>query len=185
MSLFQSTHLHEVRRLWHGVHECLECFNPRTYMRCDSKRNHPAWGCGCFNPRTYMRCDRKNCKDTKRNLRFNPRTYMRCDLSIPVFKGGDKEFQSTHLHEVRPLFSHASALSLMFQSTHLHEVRLLRARLEPWQPWFQSTHLHEVRRRQRTLDWLSSCFNPRTYMRCDDSHQRKHDDIEVSIHAPT
>jgi len=67
-SIFQSTHLREVRR--HGGLCCPSAdadFNPRTYVRCDfspqdfwqMKKN--------FNPRTYVRCD-----TAKRLRRINP-----------------------------------------------------------------------------------------------------------------
>ena len=78
-----------------------QCFNPHTYMRCDTVNINRITKDRSFNPHTYMRCD---CSSvicfpfrrvsihtptwgvTKRhplpcspNQRFNPHTYMRCD----------------------------------------------------------------------------------------------------------
>ena len=54
---FQSTHLREVRLRPKSRRVLRWCFNPRTYMRCDSMRKLSTWGSTSFNPRTYMRCD--------------------------------------------------------------------------------------------------------------------------------
>ena len=56
-----------------------------------------------------------------------------------------KQFQSTHLHEVRPLFCVKPDASWQFQSTHLHEVRHQPIFIWVTASMFQSTHLHEVR----------------------------------------
>ena len=79
--LFQSTHLHEVWRRGGAIQPTARCFNPHTYMRCDttvSNKNprsemfqsthlHEVWLTiaaiaysknACFNPHTYMRCDK-------------------------------------------------------------------------------------------------------------------------------
>ena len=55
------------------------------------------------------------------------------------------EFQSTHPHGVRHLFSTADAHLLPFQSTHPHGVRLTIDLYAGFQGWFQSTHPHGVR----------------------------------------
>ena len=54
---FQSTHLHEVWPCGHSSSGCRSCFNPHTYMRCDSFFQYPCSSSICFNPHTYMRCD--------------------------------------------------------------------------------------------------------------------------------
>ena len=72
-------------------------------------------------------------------------------------------FQSTHLHEVWPVFVARAIETLKFQSTHLHEV------------WHK--------------DWLETVytagFNPHTYMRCDYTKRMSAEAAQVSIHTPT
>ena len=95
-------------------------------------------------------------------------------------------FQSTHLHEVWPGNPYPLPSANPFQSTHLHEVWLRGRCRDDRSPKFQSTHLHEV--------WLSiycrqsntlRCFNPHTYMRCDDYKLGSDQNLRVSIHTPT
>ena len=79
---FQSTHLHEV---WHRISDIElgnPCFNPHTYMRCDTSRQSEEEANQCFNPHTYMRCDFTCYFAVVASLSFNPHTYMRCDLSF-------------------------------------------------------------------------------------------------------
>ena len=79
-------------------------------------------------------------------------------------------FQSTHLHEVRLTATEPVLLTSEFQSTHLHEVRRIFSNTSALpNSEFQSTHLHEVRPCRGGKGWWYSCFNPRTYMRCDSS----------------
>ena len=164
---FQSTHLHEVRQGRRVSRSKKVSFNPRTYMRCDRYRKHTASALTSFNPRTYMRCD------SRTNVIFR-------DV---------REFQSTHLHEVRRK-SHRTSSTLcsfnprtymrcdtysmlpsdkpdLFQSTHLHEVRPTQSDYNKFMSLFQSTHLHEVRLLKFSNSTAWFCFNPRTYMRCD------------------
>ena len=56
-AVFQSAHLREV---WHNrlvpfAHST--CFNPHTYVRCDSKLRYGITYLLSFNPHTYVRCD--------------------------------------------------------------------------------------------------------------------------------
>ena len=79
ISLFQSTHLHEV---WPEIFaDILNIvgFNPHTYMRCDLLRSSLFWFKNSFNPHTYMRCDIRQHSFFYFYQRFNPHTYMRCD----------------------------------------------------------------------------------------------------------
>ena len=81
---FQSTHLHEV---WHLL-SCrllrLLCFNPHTYMRCDTAPHYTRTVPHRFNPHTYMRCDSSSNVPKLVLLSFNPHTYMRCDWAASV-----------------------------------------------------------------------------------------------------
>ena len=115
---------------------------------------------------------------------------MRCDTSTINHPNEAKQFQSTHLHEVRHFIPAFQLSDVQFQSTHLHEVRLskshrTRCALSSFNPrtymrcdvfvengeliyvLFQSTHLHEVRPSSLWSVCSYACFNPRTYMRCD------------------
>ena len=120
--MFQSTHLHEVwlcpsvLETWYG------CFNPHTYMRCDS-----AWKSieiserTRFNPHTYMRCDDTVLRTCIVNHCFNPHTYMRCDVCwvwLAIWKAVSIH---TPTWGVTPR-QRKDWNTLQFQSTHLHEV---------------------------------------------------------------
>ena len=71
---------------------------------------------------------------------------MRCDKKSVLLVNVPIMFQSTHLHEVRPLGTSRFPTRLKFQSTHLHEVRRFYYVILFIIVMFQSTHLHEVRR---------------------------------------
>ncbi len=121
-----------------------------------------------FNPRTYTRCDLSKFVSSDTQICFNPRTYTRCDFQVNQGFISQMEFQSTHLHEVRLCNTILLDNSKEFQSTHLHEVRRLTVDTTNAYREFQSTHLHEVRRTiHPAIDRGRSCFNPRTYTRCD------------------
>ena len=95
------------------------------------------------------------------------------------------KFQSTHLHEVwRWVYMKIIRLR-MFQSTHLHEVWPNAVFSMASAYLFQSTHLHEV----WLWKWATSnyqwCFNPHTYMRCDQLTIYTNQHLTVSIHTPT
>ena len=103
ITLFQSTHLREVR------HKSKAIKNRYNYN---------------FNPRTYERCDGSYDLSNNRSARnFNPRTYERCDAVRFNAKSSKHLFQSTHLREVRPNRHSPTIHSMPFQSTHLREVR--------------------------------------------------------------
>ena len=55
-----------------------------------------------FNPRTHTRCDFSPRCTNVPVWSFNPRTHTRCDKTYIDKHPWDKEFQSTHPHEVRP-----------------------------------------------------------------------------------
>ena len=163
--MFQSTHLHEV---W---------------------LNNPVYGIlvNGFNPHTYMRCDLFRCCSEFHNLRFqsthlhevwlvfvgrvnayrsfNPHTYMRCDPKEIPIKLSFAKFQSTHLHEVWPKRSYRLLFTV---SVSIHT--------PTWGVTcgFVAEYFH------------LQCFNPHTYMRCDQHYQLEPGPpIEVSIHTPT
>ena len=126
------------------------------------------------------------------SISFNPRTYTRCDYPQAADCVDNKKFQSTHLHEVRP----ARVTTLVSGRLGFNPRTYTRcdqvnrclsrynivvsihaptrgatnglARLYPPLTKFQSTHLHEVRlRAPACVRGVLSCFNPRTYTRCD------------------
>ena len=123
-SLFQSTHLQEVRLKMFLKTMSYISFNPRTYKRCDRLSEKVSTRMQSFNPRTYKRCDNDVLPFSKyfnvsihaptrgatllgnfqvhHYSRFNPRTYKRCDLSTNKCLIWSTMFQSTHLQEVRP-----------------------------------------------------------------------------------
>ncbi len=145
--MFQSTHLHEVRRLAFGAKKIeihvsihaptrgattpqahhtntLLCFNPRTYTRCDLTYLCKSYkSCG-FNPRTYTRCDLTYLCKSYKSCGFNPRTYTRCDGINPVDLFNLKHV-SIHAPTRGATSSTGNIFSIneLFQSTHLHEVR--------------------------------------------------------------
>ena len=102
-ALFQSTHLHEVRR---GVVQA-----PQP--------------CSTWFQSTHLHEVRpyNGYLSLTDNMGFNPRTYMRCDLASGFASHPPLLFQSTHLHEVRRGTASMNDELMMFQSTHLHEVR--------------------------------------------------------------
>ena len=165
LSVFQSTHLHEVWLFAVIPKAITDSFNPHTYMRCDCMWSTWNTVLACFNPHTYMRCDLSMNVLSTLYRGFNPHTYMRCDL-VWLLENFGGVFQSTHLHEVwqvewrnqtrtdsvsihTPTWGVTSpcrtiSASWLFQSTHLHEVWLAMTYQEYNDRRFQSTHLHEV-----------------------------------------
>ena len=95
-----------------------------------------------------------------------------------------EKFQSTHLHEVWQWIKITTKDYSKFQSTHLHEVWLIGLLSMVNEKEFQSTHLHEVWRYPNTYQKLPLCFNPHTYMRCDDDG-RKHKRYSNSFNPHT
>ena len=128
-----------------GRNDSILGFNPRTYMRCDEEA-FPNWyeSCVSIHAPTWG-ATHFSCASSIHASGFNPRTYMRCDYHLRLYIQNHLMFQSTHLHEVR-LNPYLSRLHIFL---------------------FQSTHLHEVRPNRALMFVLSFCFNPRTYMRCD------------------
>ena len=155
MLTFQSTHLHEVWRAEVITSVSLRCFNPHTYMRCDTgwwKLSIPNWP---FQSTHLHEVWLRHSNGPRYELSFNPHTYMRCDNKLHNSLAGSRLFQSTHLHEVwHPPFAllsvwmsvsihtptwgvtyaplYVSSRFEMFQSTHLHEVW----QIDSWWCWF-------------------------------------------------
>ena len=165
--VFQSTHLHEVRPLQTCLKDIKFCFNPRTYMRGDAS-DLPA---GCWRvwfQSTHLHEVRRFFFAPRSHMFcFNPRTYMRCD--VPGRRGcplcccfNPRTYMRCDLGDITKIDWHK-----VFQSTHLHEVRPEQAKTMAEANEFQSTHLHEVRLRRSLIMTASLSFNPRTYMRCD------------------
>ena len=117
------------------------------------------------------------------------------------------QFQSTHLHEV---WRHSADFGKTFNEVSIHTPTwgvTLRGTREYAYPrvsihtptWgvtyskdqnsadivFQSTHLHEVWHYQATKFLRHRCFNPHTYMRCDEDAKTVDLATFVSIHTPT
>ena len=76
---FQSTYLYKVRLI--------------TYFFLIKKKG--------FNPRTYIRYDSKVPTSLLLNPRFNPRTYIRYDYLNFIQDLAQAVFQSTYLYKVR------------------------------------------------------------------------------------
>ena len=92
---------------------------------------------------------------------------MRCDCGVGIRR---HEHLEVSIHT--PTWGVTLSLrdniwSVTFQSTHLHEVWPFCVNMRHGWDKFQSTHLHEV---WLLIVWtirLIRCFNPHTYMRCD------------------
>ncbi len=97
------------------VHRFPYSNNPK---HCQSASGHH------FNPRTCVRCDVMPPINARSLYDFNPRTYLRCDHELCHPAHLIAEFQSTHLHKVRPYKYNCISGSWLFQSTHLRKVRL-------------------------------------------------------------
>ncbi len=121
---FQSTHLHEVRLHKDAILISIHLFQSTHLHEVRPYRLYPSrWPIPGFNPRTYTRCDQPVSDGRRNAYRFNPRTYTRCDLYEQAEKHLPGMFQSTHLHEVRHIVLKCRYYVGTFQSTHLHEVR--------------------------------------------------------------
>ncbi len=162
--MFQSTHLHEVW-LPNGMPMLVKLLFQSTHL-------HEVW-LPLFVTLTYNNqfqsthlheVWQNKSNKTCRIKSFNPHTYMRCDSNPKLL------FLAKHVSIHTPTWG----------------VTPVRARVSRVRTTFQSTHLHEV--------WLSVgfwvrycffCFNPHTYMRCDDETWFKIKDEIVSIHTPT
>ena len=141
---FQSTHLHEV---WHQQRShplSMRSFNPHTYMRCDTTKILQDATIHSFNPHTYMRCDlEREYLDKVQEVSIHTPTWGVTRRYHP--KKSNKQFQSTHLHEVWLEYElQIESTSSFNPHTYMRCDYLL---------------LHIV--------CLIPCFNPHTYMRCD------------------
>ena len=145
---FQSTHLHEVWQWRTRQARGTVCFNPHTYMRCDLYAAFLLSCMLCFNPHTYMRCDSHVTPLARFSRSFNPHTYMRCDPAERLTALSVAVFQSTHLHEVW-LVQHIALLDVIRVSIHTPTWGVTLGCIS-----------HTIR---------TTCFNPHTYMRCDES----------------
>ena len=116
--MFQSTHLHEVwLRCWYPPSWASWSFNPHTYMRCDLF----AWIWGMvetsFNPHTYMRCDNRGktvCWYDRVSIHTPTWGVTANSMNYKI----NQMFQSTHLHEVWPIW--ITEVSNDFQSFNPH-----------------------------------------------------------------
>ena len=143
-----------------------ECFNPHTYMRCDRMPSFRWHLHICFNPHTYMRCDPRFFISLLMSRSFNPHTYMRCDLEREYLDKVQEVSIHTPTWGVTRRY-HPKKSNKQFQSTHLHEVWLeYELQIESTSSFNPHTYmrcdyllLHIV--------CLIPCFNPHTYMRCD------------------
>ena len=97
--LFQSTHLHEVWLIMSISLWAVKCFNPHTYMRCDTQ------------PMNAFRT---------KTVSIHTPTWGVTVRIVAIIER--YTFQSTHLHEVWLPNSNQCRIRYGFQSTHLHEV---------------------------------------------------------------
>ena len=176
-------------------------------MRCDSSSLKPIAASGGFNPHTYMRCDWSLfLQQSQQNVSIHTPTW-----GVTYLTGVHVRyvmFQSTHLHEVWHVMRLFKNLVQKFQSTHLHEVWLggvrfgrISERVSIHTPTWGVT-LYDVSSfvsfevSIHTPTWgvtlifpsqqaTVRCFNPHTYMRCDNPFPDGFDFFDVSIHTPT
>ena len=178
--------------MWQGRRESspsVGCFNPHTYMRCDTKEDYinlckkvsihtPTWG--VTEARREEELRKRVSIHTPTwgvtlvtgnwdafNGGFNPHTYMRCDNGFVAPSSQIEVSIHTPTWGVTLNYLKRKMQSL-FQSTHLHEVWHVRVCYIRKVGQFQSTHLHEVWRQPSRSQTSKSCFNPHTYMRCDE-----------------
>ena len=181
---FQSTHLHEVWPTPGTYIPSRLCFNPHTYMRCDSRQSNHVAITPCFNPHTYMRCDSLWLILPLSHFRFNPHTYMRCDVDyiLDLYGGGVSIHTPTWGVTLRCV---PAMMSGRFQSTHLHEVWPPLSNLASAPSGFNPHTYMRCDLSTSTGSKAKSSFNPHTYMRCDSRVIRKTIKLWVSIHTPT
>ena len=147
--LFQSTHLHEV---W------LEQSSKLFYrLKFQSTHLHEVW--------------QKRVDGASMAICFNPHTYMRCDRAVTTIF--DKSYVSIHTPTWGVTYGYKDDGSQDNVSIHTPTwgvtQRLARDRIHSR---FQSTHLHEVWPVIIFMISAPSCFNPHTYMRCDNLQQK-------------
>ena len=119
---------------------------------------------------TYLYKVRLNLKIAGRlTIRFNPRTYIRYDSTSEYLNDVKQQFQSTYLYKVRLRLQIIHWQPVEFQSTYLYKVRLLMAGFIQKTGKFQSTYLYKVRLLPNTPVVSGYGFNPRTYIRYDES----------------
>ena len=206
MSMFQSTHLHEVWLIQRSNIFSRKCFNPHTYMRCDASDKDfwpcrlvsihtPTWGV------TWNKTNEWNSPkfqsthlhevwlhlflSSRPFLCFNPHTYMRCDVFLHPYDCYTICFNPhTYMRcdVVRSLRTRRFRVSIHTPTWGVTGNRSI-LRLFKWV--FQSTHLHEVWRWRDKRPEAKACFNPHTYMRCDSEYHQIEEDYSVSIHTPT
>ena len=163
---FQSTHLREVRRVYHFAYiPSKDGFNPRTYERCDSPpglylhipsvsihaptrgaTSYPYGETNCFlvsiHAPTRGATQRACVKWFRLSHSFNPRTYERCDFLSRQISQRPQGFNPR-------TYERCDFLSLVCSNS-------------------------------------AKCFNPRTYERCDTLDAQSILTMQaVSIHAPT
>ena len=138
----------------------------------------------CFNPRTHTGCDRYFFQDKgRRPVSIHAPT--RGATRPALFFSGQRAFQSTHPHGVRP-FSPASNKQICIVSIHAPtRGATYSCVVSPSGSRFQSTHPHGVRRNCGSACKRSTSFNPRTHTGCDMDVLRLAFRQGVSIHAPT
>ena len=168
----------------------LTCFNPRTYIRYDLipspssclksfqstylyKVRQYISGVPCssfsFNPRTYIRYDLIPDPSFQAKFLFQSTYLYKVRLSHYCSKNNNHWFQSTYLYKVRPRSPTTTSFLYWFQSTYLYKVRPDDLPPPLLSISFQSTYLYKVRPYYLFHVSYSCCFNPRTYIRYDQS----------------
>ena len=84
-----------------AVYRFAVCFNPRTHMGCDTRKQF-----GILHRHEFQSTHPHGVRLAKRVFKvftksFNPRTHMGCDIIVPPTLFGKLQFQSTHPHGVR------------------------------------------------------------------------------------
>ena len=168
LSVFQSTHLREVRRgryfwrskyLWISIHA--PTWGATGFCRIGClfvviSIHAPTWGATTFaildapeqwyfNPRTYVRCDETGVPRWVEPRYFNPRTYVRCDSNLRASLASSRYF-NPRTYVRCDIKEHKGPLSY---DISIHA------------PTWGATH--HCLAHKHVLD----NFNPRTYVRCD------------------
>ena len=167
--LFQSTLLHEERRLSCTHFAEPNHFNPRSYMRSDVLALRSRLNSVIFQSTLLHEERRATTKLYQQTLaNFNPRSYMRSDTDKLDLDGNIDLFQSTLLHEERLantlLTTQALGISIhapTWGATNAVVRKVTAEQISIHAPTWGATSTGQVGRGS------PKNFNPRSYMRSD------------------
>ena len=206
---FQSTHLHEVWLSFFCDTPVLDCFNPHTYMRCDTQKFWLSMAVSAFQSthlhevwllHSLLFFFLHSFQSTHLHevwltlilficfiiISFNPHTYMRCDEANCCIIGILQSF-NPHTYMRCDFWLNINIGTIYCFNPHTY----MRCDVSPVSvasiiPLFQSTHLHEV------WPFLQCCSSRLRSFQSTHLHEVWHPSapltnppLRVSIHTPT